>query len=101
LINTAGSLDDQPDSHTEIPNLFLAADYVRNNINLATMEGANEAARQAVNALLAQSGSSAALATLGKLWQPPELALEFQVDELRYKAGQPNILDIVPAGVSL
>jgi uncharacterized protein with NAD-binding domain and iron-sulfur cluster len=29
LINTTGSLDDQPDSKTAIPNLFLAADYVR------------------------------------------------------------------------
>jgi len=48
LINTTGSLDDQPDSKTAIPNLFLAADYVRNNVSLATMEGANEAAWQAV-----------------------------------------------------
>jgi uncharacterized protein with NAD-binding domain and iron-sulfur cluster len=101
LINTTGSLDDQPNSHTAIPNLFLAADYVRNNISLATMEGANEAAREAVNALLAQSGSTAAPATLGKLWQPPGLALEFQIDEQRYKTGQPNILDIVPAGLPL
>jgi uncharacterized protein with NAD-binding domain and iron-sulfur cluster len=101
LINTTGSLDNQPTSQTAVPNLFLAADYVRNNIGLATMEGANEAARQAVNALLAQSGSSAAPATLGKLWQPPGLTLEFGVDEQRYKTGQPNILDIVPAGLPL
>ena len=101
LINTTGSLDDQPDSKTAIPNLFLAADYVRNNVSLATMEGANEAARQAVNAILAQSGSSAGPATLGTLWQPSELALEFQVDEVRYRAGQPNTLDMPPPGVPL
>ena len=35
-----------------IPNLLLAADYVRTNTDLATMEGANEAARRAVNAIL-------------------------------------------------
>ena len=101
LINTTGSLDDQPGSKTAIPNLFLAADYVRNNVSLATMEGANEAARQAVNALLAQSGSGAGPATLGTPWQPSELALEFQLDEVRYRAGRPNILDIPPSSVAL
>ena len=35
-----------------IPNLVLAADYVRTYTDLATMEGANEAARRAVNAIL-------------------------------------------------
>jgi hypothetical protein len=101
LINTTGSLDNQPTSQTAIPNLFLAADYVRNNVSLATMEGANEAARQAVNHLLARSGSTNAPATLGKLWQPSELALEFKIDEQRYKTGQPNLYDIVPAGLGL
>ena len=37
---------------TRIPNLVLAADYVRTHTDLATMEGANEAARRAVNAIL-------------------------------------------------
>ena len=37
---------------TRIPNLFLAADFVRTHTDLATMEGANEAARRAVNAIL-------------------------------------------------
>ena len=37
---------------TGIPNLFLASDYVRTYTDLATMEGANEAARRAVNGLL-------------------------------------------------
>ena len=45
LINTAGSWADRPDAATAIPNLMLAADYVRTNTDLATMEGANEAAR--------------------------------------------------------
>ncbi len=79
LVNTTGSLDDQPDAHTQIPNLFLASDYVRTNISLATMEGANEAARQAVNALLAR-GSHATPASLGVLWQPDELGATFALD---------------------
>lgn len=97
LINTAGSLDDRPESRTRIPNLFLASDYVRMNVDLATMEGANEAARQAVNALLHESGSAAPAATLGTLWQPRGLSAEFTLDEQRYRSGQPNIYD-TPAG---
>jgi hypothetical protein len=99
LINTAGSLEDRPEAHTRVPNLFLASDYVRTNVDLATMEGANEAGRQAVNALLASAGSRATEATLGTLWQPSELDGAFRLDEVRYRSGQPNIYDIVPAGL--
>ena len=49
LVNTANSWEDRPDAVTRIPNLFLASDYVRTHTDLATMEGANEAARRAVN----------------------------------------------------
>ena len=45
LINTAGSWEDRPEAVTAVDNLFLAADYVRTHTDLATMEGANEAAR--------------------------------------------------------
>ena len=34
---------------TKIPNLFLAGDYVQTDIDLATMEGANESGRAAVD----------------------------------------------------
>ena len=59
LVNTAGSWAHRPDAVTRIPNLFLASDYVRTHTDLATMEGANEAARRAVNGILAASGSTA------------------------------------------
>jgi uncharacterized protein with NAD-binding domain and iron-sulfur cluster len=101
LINTAGSLADRPNSYTEIPNLFLAADYVRMNVDLATMEGANEAGRQAANALLHASGSTAAPAKIGTLWQPQELDVVRSLDAQRYKAGQPNVLDSLPTGGKL
>ncbi len=101
LINTAGSLDHRPNSHTAIPNLFLASDYVRMNVDLATMEGANEAGRQATNALLHAAGSSAAPATLGTLWQPSELDALRNLDALRYRDGQPNLTDIIPASIPL
>ena len=41
-----------PRRRHELPNLTLAADYVRTHTNIASMEGANEAARRAVNAIL-------------------------------------------------
>jgi 15-cis-phytoene desaturase len=59
LINTVDSYRLRPPPATSIPNLFLAGDYVRTMTNLATMEGACEAARRAVIGLLQQDGWSA------------------------------------------
>jgi hypothetical protein len=52
LIHPVGTFHHRPRSATKIPNLFLAGDYVAVPIDLATMEGANSSARQAVNTLL-------------------------------------------------
>src|SRR5262249_1526638 len=57
LVNAVRTWADRPDAFTNIPNFFLASDYVRTFTDLATMEGANEAARRAVNAILSASGS--------------------------------------------
>jgi uncharacterized protein with NAD-binding domain and iron-sulfur cluster len=70
LINTIGSLADRPHARTELPNLFLAADYIRTHTDLACMEAANEAARRAVNALLAMAGSPAPRARIWPLEEP-------------------------------
>ena len=74
LINTAGSWADRPDAATRIPNLFLAADFVRTHTDLATMEGANEAARRAVNGILDATGSGARRCAVWKLREPGVLA---------------------------
>src|SRR5262249_52815529 len=58
LVNAVRTWAHRPDAFTNIPNLFLASDYVRTFTDLATMEGANEAARRAVNAILSTSGSN-------------------------------------------
>ena len=52
LVNTVGSWEKRPEARTKVPNLFLAGDYVQTDIDLATMEGANETGRAAVAALL-------------------------------------------------
>ena len=58
LVNTCGSSANRPNAATEIPNLFLASDYVRTNTDLACMEGANEAGRRASNAVLQADNSA-------------------------------------------
>jgi uncharacterized protein with NAD-binding domain and iron-sulfur cluster len=90
LINPAGSLQYRPEASTEIPNLFLASDYVRTYTDLATMEGANEAARRSVNAIIDASGSNA---TKAQIWpfQEPEIFKPMQdYDLLRFKLGLPH-----------
>lgn len=52
LVNQCDTWAIRPNAYTAIPNLFLAADYVKTHTDLATMEGANEAARRAVNSIL-------------------------------------------------
>lgn len=53
FIHPPGSHLERPTADTTLRNLFLAADYVRSTTDLSSMEGANEAARRAVNAILA------------------------------------------------
>lgn len=93
LINTPGSLPDRPGAETAIPNLFLASDYVRVNVDVACMEGANEAARRAVNALLDEGGSRAEPCAVHEFYRPPEFEAMRRADEELYRRGLPNALD--------
>ncbi|MDV2474553.1 NAD(P)-binding protein [Rhodococcus zopfii] len=92
LINTVGSWANRPDARTAIPNLFLSGDYVRTDIDLATMESANESARAAVTALLEAADSPAAPPSLYRLHEPPELEPARRIDADRYRAGLPHLL---------
>jgi uncharacterized protein with NAD-binding domain and iron-sulfur cluster len=85
LVNTANSWADRPDAVTRIPNLFLAADYVRTHTDLATMEGANEAARRAVNGILDATGSAAPRCRIWPLREPAAFAPARALDRLRWK----------------
>ncbi|TDD89118.1 FAD-dependent oxidoreductase [Actinomadura darangshiensis] len=93
MVNTVGSWKNRPHPRTEIPNLFMAGDYVRTGVDLATMEGANESGRAAVNALLDAAGSPAEQVTVWPLYQPPELEGIKDLDARRYRAGKPNLFD--------
>ena len=94
LINTVDSWHDRPTAVTKIPNLLMTGDFVQTDIDLATMEGANESARTAVNAILDEVGSKAERAAKYQLYDPPEFTLLKQVDKQLYRAGLPNALDL-------
>lgn len=87
LVNRARSWVLRPTAATDIPNMFLAADYVKTHTNLATMEGANEAAREAVNAILTASGYAGDRCRIWPLPEPPGTALVRAADSELFKRG--------------
>jgi len=96
FINTPGSWDRRPTAATAIPNLLLASDYVQVDVDLACMEGANEAARRAVNALLAAAGSREEGCRVFERYRPPQLEPLKRADEERLALGLPHALDGPP-----
>jgi geranylgeranyl pyrophosphate synthase/uncharacterized protein with NAD-binding domain and iron-sulfur cluster len=89
LVNLVDTWALRPEATTAIPNLFLASDYVRTYTDLATMEGANEAARRAVNGLLDAAAFEGSRCELWQLHEPEILAPWRLHDAARYKAGRP------------
>jgi uncharacterized protein with NAD-binding domain and iron-sulfur cluster len=89
LVNLVNTWQLRPDAFTRIPNLLLASDYVRTNTDLATMEGANEAARRAVNAILDATGDPAPRCKLWELHEPEIFAPFRWRDRTRYQQGLP------------
>lgn len=94
LVNTIGSWQRRPAAGTEIPNLFLAGDYVKTDVDLATMEGANESGREAVNQLLERAGSNAERVAKYRLYDAPEMEPFKAADRELYRRGQPNAFDV-------
>jgi 15-cis-phytoene desaturase len=95
LVHPPGSWNKRPDAGTAIDNLVLASDYVRTHTDLASMEGANEAARRAVNSILARSLSTARKC---EIWPLEELA-SFdpwkRLDERLYHNGQAHLFELL------
>ena len=85
LVNVAGSWSDRPDAVTKIRNLFLAADFVQTNTDLATMEAANEAARRAVNGILKTSGSTEQPCFVHELYVPGVVTTMRALDKVRWQ----------------
>jgi uncharacterized protein with NAD-binding domain and iron-sulfur cluster len=64
LIHPPAFQQRRPGTDAGLDNLVLASDYVANGTDLATMEGANEAARRAVNHILLATTSPAPRCTI-------------------------------------
>jgi uncharacterized protein with NAD-binding domain and iron-sulfur cluster len=93
FIQDPGEWAKRPNSVTAIPNFFLAGDWVRTNINVTTMDGANQGGRQAANGVLAAAGSNAQPAQLWSLYVPPEYEPFRSIDRTRYQQRLPNMFD--------
>lgn len=92
LINTVGSWALRPNAVTEIPNLFLAADYVRTESDVASMEAANEAGRRAVNGILDATSCNAPACVVHRN-EVPAFAVPLRAwDKVRYRNGLPHWL---------
>lgn len=87
LVNVVNSWCLRPEFFTHIFNLFLAADYVKTYTDLATMEGANEAARRAVNNIIDKSGINVPYCQIWNLHEPFIFAPMRRIDLNGYKKG--------------
>jgi 15-cis-phytoene desaturase len=86
LVNQVGTRRLRPEARGSLQNGFLASDYVKTVTDLATMEGANEAARRAVNAILALEGRSDSC-ELFPLYEPLRFLRTW--DRWRFDRGKP------------
>lgn len=89
LVNKINTWHLRPEAHTRIKNLYLAADYIQTNTDLATMEGANEAARRAVNSILENDESGASYCKIWDLHEPDILGFWRWMDKKRFEKGMP------------
>jgi geranylgeranyl pyrophosphate synthase/uncharacterized protein with NAD-binding domain and iron-sulfur cluster len=89
LVNLVDTWVLRPEARTAVQNLFLASDYVRTYADLATMEGANEAARRAVNGVLDAVDYDGPRCELWPLHEPEIFAPWRLHDAARYAAGKP------------
>jgi uncharacterized protein with NAD-binding domain and iron-sulfur cluster len=87
LVNKVDTWRLRPESYSHISNLFFAADYVRTYTDLATMEGANEAARRAVNNIIEASGINKPFCKIWSLHEPWIFHGLRRHDFLRYQKG--------------
>jgi hypothetical protein len=95
LVHPPGSWLLRPEAGTQIPNLVLASDYVRTNTDLASMEGASEAARRAANAILDRAGSSAPRARVWPLLEPAQFRRAKKLDAWLYRHGHRHAFEIL------
>jgi uncharacterized protein with NAD-binding domain and iron-sulfur cluster len=95
LVHPPGSWDIRPEAASAIENLVLASDYVRTTTNLASMEGANEAARAAVNAILDRADSRAPRVELWPVRESESFDMWKRIDALLFRTGRPHLFELL------
>jgi uncharacterized protein with NAD-binding domain and iron-sulfur cluster len=89
LVNYVDTWRLRPEAVTRIANLFLASDYVRTYTDLATMEAANEAARRAVNGVIAAARAEVEPCQIWNLHELEAFVPLRAYDRVRYRKGLP------------
>ncbi len=95
LVHPPGAWDLRPEAGTAIRNLTLASDYVRTHTNLATMEGANEAGRRAVNVILERSNAPTPKVAVWPLQEPAMFDVWKRLDERLFRAGRKHVFELL------
>jgi len=94
LVTVKNSWPLRPQAITRIKNLFLASDYVQTSTDAVTMEGANEAARRAVNGVLDAVNDLSKRCTVFELTEPFFLELLRGLDKMLFDQGLRNPFDM-------
>lgn len=94
LVHPPGSRSLRPPAVLGIPNLYLAADYVRTSMDLASMEGANEAGRLAARGVLERAGWDAAGVATFAFDELGRLERLRAIDRWLHARGLPHVLDV-------
>ncbi len=94
LVHPPGSRAMRPTAVLGIPNLYLAADYVHTSMDLASMEGANEAGRLAARGVLERAGLDAASVETFAFDELGRLERLRAVDAWLHARGLPHLMDV-------
>ncbi len=98
LVHPPGSFAQRPTAASLVPNLVLAGDYVQTGTDLASMEGANEAARRAINAVLDRAGWVGPRAGVWALEEPRQFAVWKRLDAALHARGKRHLFELLGLG---
>jgi 15-cis-phytoene desaturase len=96
LLHPEDAYDVRPSVSGEIGNLFLASDYIKTNVKLATMEGACEAARKAVGAIFEEVDALAMEPAYWHMEEPETIEPFKMLDEAMVEHGKDHVMDQFP-----
>ncbi len=94
LVHPPGSRAARPNASTGLENLHLAADYVRTEMDLASMEGANEAGRRAARGVLGRAGMDAGTVRLLPYDELERFHAPKRLDAWLHARGMPHVLTL-------